>query len=422
MTGYSGADHTAETFTLLERNLSPHRAAAYRAMGGVPAQAGGAGAEIHTYDGRVLLDCRSAGGVFDFGHRPPSITAALRDALESRDIGDWMLPSLPRGRAAAALACLLPETLPYSFFTASGSEAIEFAGKLARLATGRRGVVCAERAYHGQVGLALAMSEGPGPSAREQDVVRVPFGDIDALRAAVGEDTALVCLETIPASAGVVLPPDGYLAEVRRRCDESGALLLLDEVQSGLGRTGRIWAAEHWDVRPDLLVTGKGLSGGVYPVAACSFTEEIQRSLADDPFFHPSSFGGGELAAAVVCAVVEQVSRPGLLDQVRATAAVLRTGLAEVVGRHPSVLAEVRGLGLMLALETRDEHGGLALMRAAIDHGVLATVAHNAPSTLLVMPPLIITPAQAGAVIERLDSAARTVATGSTGPALRLPI
>jgi acetylornithine/succinyldiaminopimelate/putrescine aminotransferase/acyl-coenzyme A synthetase/AMP-(fatty) acid ligase len=382
---------TAETFELLERHLSPARAAALRVLGAEVAQGAGEGVWLRTLDGRRLLDCRSAGGVFDFGHRPAALTAALREALDEGDLGDWMLPSLQRGRAARALAGILPDGLDRCVLTTSGSEAVEVAGRLARAATSRRRVVCAQRAYHGQVGLAHAMTQGPGPPPARDDVVKVPFGDLAALEAAVDNRTALVFLETIPASAGVLVPPNGYLAGARRLCDRHGTLLGLDEVQAGLGRTGRTWAAEHWGAVPDLLVCGKGLSGGLYPVAACCLGPAAHDAHNADPFFYPSSFGGSQLAAVVVCAVVDHLRDPALLPAVRARGDQLHRGLRSLVARRPDVLLGARGLGLMAGLQTRDAEAGETLMRAAIGRGVLATVAHNSPDTLLVMPPLIIT-------------------------------
>ena len=135
---------------------------------------------------------------------------------------------------------------------------------------------------------------------------------------AVSGETAAVCMETIPATAGYPIPPEDFWPGVRAICDERGALLILDEVQAGLGRTGTIWACEHWGVVPDLLVTGKGLSGGVYPISACCFGERVDAFLGEDPIFHPSSFGGSELGAVVVAAVVDTVTEPGFLAHVRA--------------------------------------------------------------------------------------------------------
>jgi acetylornithine/succinyldiaminopimelate/putrescine aminotransferase len=367
-------------------------------------------------DGKEYVNCRSSGGVFNWGHRPRFAVDALRAALdEAGDVGDWLVPSAARARAAAALATILPGDLRFTFFTPGGGEAVEVACKLARASTGRAGLVSAEHGYHGHVGFALAMDEDRDAqwfAPLVPGVTKVPFGDLAAVDRAVTDRTAAVCMETVPATAGYLVPPDDFWPGVRRICDERGALLVLDEVQSGLGRTGRIWACEHWDVVPDLLVTGKGLSGGVYPISACCFGERVDEFLGRDPFFHPSSFGGSELGAAVVEAVVARVTEPGFLDHVVAMGERLAGGLDRLCRAHPAVLAGHRGLGLMRALDTHDPGRCMALMLAAIDEGVLAVWANNKQETLLVMPPLVIEAGDVDVVVERIGRAVARVEQG----------
>lgn len=404
----------AEGFDLVSRWLSRHRADAFRALGLGLVQGHRDGVRIHDLDGRAYLNCRSSGGVFNWGHRPAFAIDALRQALdEVGDMGDWLVPSAARARGAAALARILPGDLHYTFFTPGGGEAVEVACKLARGVTGRAGIVGAEHGYHGHVGFALALDEERDNrwfAPLVPEVTKVPFGDVDALDRAVGDATAAVCMETVPATAGYLVPPDDYWPRVRSICDERGALLVLDEVQSGLGRTGRIWACEHWDVVPDLLVTGKGLSGGVYPVAACCFGERVDAFFGVDPFFHPSSYGGSELAAAVVEAVVAVLEDPALLAHVQAMAARFEAGFDELCRRHPGVLVGHHGLGLMQALDTPSPDVCGPLMLAAIDAGVLAIWANNRQQTLLVMPPLVISADEVDEVLAGLDRAAGAVA------------
>jgi putrescine aminotransferase len=401
-------------FDLVGEHLSAAKANAFRALGLSIVQGRREGVRIWDLDGKAYINCRSSGGVFDFGHRPRFAIEALTNALEDLgDMGDWLLPSAVRARAAAALARTLPGELTYTFFTPGGGEAVEVACKLARAVTGRAGIVAAEHGYHGHVGFALAMDE-------ERDtkwfrplvpgVTKVPFGDLGAVERAVDDETAAVCMETIPATAGYIVPDDDFWPGVRTICDERGALLVLDEVQSGLGRTGAIWACEHWDVVPDLLVTGKGLSAGVYPVAACCFGERVDTFFGTDPFFHPSSYGGSELGAVVVQAVVDKVTEPGFLEHVRAMGDRLAAGFDELCARHPGVLVGHRGLGLMRALDTPSSEVCSRLMLAAIEQGVLAIWANNRQETLLVMPPLVIDAAEVDEVLDGLDRAAAVAA------------
>ncbi|HSD77821.1 MAG TPA: aminotransferase class III-fold pyridoxal phosphate-dependent enzyme, partial [Solirubrobacteraceae bacterium] len=328
--------------------------------------------------------------------------------VAEHDMGDWLLASARRAEGAAALAGLLPESLRYVFFTGTGAEAVEVACKLARSVTGRPGFTCAEHGYHGHVGFSLAMDDPP-LSERYQPltpgITRVPFGDAAAAEAAIGPDTAAVIMETIPATAGYLVPPDGYFPALRERCDDAGALLILDEVQAGLGRTGRLWAFEHFGVVPDVVVVGKGLSAGLYPVAACVFGPRVEAHFAQDPFFHPSSYAGSELGARVVQAAAERYADPALLEHVRTVGERLGAGLDALVARWPDRLAGQRGLGLMRALETRSDALGFELTKRCFAHGLLAIFAFNRQSTLQVMPPLTITAEEVDEVLERLGAA-----------------
>jgi acetylornithine/succinyldiaminopimelate/putrescine aminotransferase len=397
-------------FELVGRHLSAAKANAFRALGLSIVQGRREGVRLWDLDGKAYINCRSSGGVFDFGHRPRFAIEALTRALEDLgDMGDWLLPSAVRAQGAAALARILPGDLGYTFFTPGGGEAVEVACKLARAVTSRPGIVSAEHGYHGHVGFALAMDEERdtkwfGPLV--PGVTKVPFGDLAAVERAVNDETAAVCMETIPATAGYIVPDDDFWPRVRSICDERGALLVLDEVQSGLGRTGAVWASEHWDVVPDLLVTGKGLSGGVYPIAACCFGERVDAFFDTDPFFHPSSYGGSELGAVVVQAVVDKVTEPGFLEHVRAMGERFAGGFDELCARHPDVLTGHRGIGLMRALDAPSADVCSRLMLAAIEHGVLAIWANNRQETLLVMPPLVIGAGEVDEVLDRLDRAA----------------
>jgi putrescine aminotransferase len=403
-------------FDLVGEYLSAAKAEALRALGLSIVQGRRDGVRIWDLDGNVYINCRSSGGVFDFGHRPQFAIDALTKALEDLgDIGDWLLPSAVRAQGAAALARTLPGDLRFTFFTPGGGEAVEVACKLARAVTGRTGIVAAEHGYHGHVGFALAMDE-------ERDtkwfrplvpgITKVPFGDLGAVEQAVDAETAAVCMETIPATAGYLVPDDDFWPGVRAMCDEHGALLILDEVQSGLGRTGAVWACEHWNVAPDLLVTGKGLSAGVYPIAACCFGERVDAFFGTDPFFHPSSYGGSELGAVVVHAVVEQVTAPGFLAHVRAMGDRLAAGFDELCDRHPRLLLGHRGLGLMRALDTVSSEACSRFMLAAIEAGVLAIWANNRQETLLVMPPLVTSAGEIDEILDGIGRAAASVVAG----------
>jgi putrescine aminotransferase len=403
----------SEAFDLIASFLSPHKAAAYQALGMDLVQGRREGVRVWDLDGRDYINLRSSGGVFNFGHHPRFAVEALTSALAEHDMGDWLLPSARRARGAEALAHLLPEPLRFSFFTASGAEAVEVACKLARSVTGRPGFVCAEHGYHGHVGFSLAMDDPP-LSERFQPltpgITRIAFGDVEAADRSVSDSTAAVIMETIPATGGYLIPPEGWFTHLRRLCDERGALLILDEVQAGLGRTGTLWAFERFDVVPDILIVGKGTSAGVYPIAAACFGPRVEEHFATDPFFHPSSYAGSELGARVIEAVVERYEDGELVSHVDAMGSRLAAGLDELVARYPETLAGRHGLGLMQALDTHSERLGFELTKACFAHGLLAIFAFNRQSTLQIMPPLVISAEEVDEVLERLDSAVAATA------------
>ena len=353
------------------------------------------------FSDRRLIDCHCNGGVFNLGHRNPDVVVALRAGLDHLDVGNHHLISGHRAALAERLAASTGGRLPGVVFAACGSEAIDLAIKLARGATGRPKIVSARGGYHGHTGLALAAGDpqyrdpfGPNPTGYEQ----VPFGDAAAMDAALDETTAAVLLEPIPATLGVAIPPAGYLHAVSRRCAQRGALLVLDEVQTGLGRTGRMWAHEHEGVVPDMLVTGKGLSGGIYPMAATLMTATLHAFFDTRPFVHVSTFGGAELGCVVALATLDVTETPGFLERVNVVSG--RLGAA-----FEHLPFELRRRGLMMGFRFERPDGGMAAARAAYDEGVLCAYANNDPSVLQFLPPLILDDEQVEDLIGRVRRA-----------------
>ena len=378
---------------------------------------------VHIWDlsgDKRLINCHCNGGVFNLGHRNPVVVEALREALDEWDIGNHHLISQPRAALARRLAQLAPGDLPYSVFAVGGGEAIDFALKLARAHTGRPGIISARGGYHGHTGLALAAGDaeyrapfGPMPPG----FVQVPFGDIAALSAQMSGDTAAIVLETVPATLGMPIASPGYFAELRALCDQYGALLILDEVQSGLGRTGTTWAIEHWrshdqdesGVEPDILVTGKGLSGGVYPIAATCYRAELNRFMHDNPFIHISTFGGAEVGCAVALTVLELTASPSFLQRANELAERFAGGFRLLMARYPETLLETRQLGLMIGLVFPDETCGPMMTKLLYEEGVLAIYANNDQRVLQFLPPLIMDDLEAEETLGALDRALATL-------------
>lgn len=369
-------------------HINPGKVEAFEALGVDIVMGHREGARFwHAYDDRSWINCHCNGGVFNLGHRPPAIGAALSEALEHLDVGNHHLVSTWRTAAAERLAATTAGRLPGVVFGVAGGEANDLAIKLARACTGRDGVVSAVGGYHGHTGLAVAAGD---PEYREPfrasrpEFVQVPFDDRQAIEAAVGDGTAAVILEPIPATLGMPVPSPGYLAHVRRLCDERGALLVFDEVQTGLGRTGTVWCWQQEDVVPDLMTSGKGLSFGVYPMSACLMREGVLGVFEEHPFSHMSTSGGAELGCAVVLAGLDVIEAPGFLDRVR-----------EVAERFRSELAggpfEIRGRGLFLALKFPHAGDGVTAAQELLHRGVFAVWANHDDSVLQFLPPLTIT-------------------------------
>ena len=387
-----------ETMHLAEQYLCPDRVRFLRNVGIDLVIGRREGYRIWDVDGRELIDIHLNGGVYNLGHRNPDIVAALTDALETLDIGNHHFPSTERALLAQRLVELTPGS-HYAVFASGGGEAVDLAIKSARRATGRRKIVSVTDAYHGHTGLALAAGDEQAAAnflATDPDFVRVPFNDAEALAAAI-PDAAAVILETVPATAGFPRPQPDYLPAVRRLCDDAGALYIADEVQTGLGRTGSMWGVEHFGVVPDILITGKGLSGGIYPIAATLLSERAGAWLETDGWGHVSTFGGAELG----CRVAQKV-----LDLTEAADPPIdrwTTELAALQQRHPSWLVEVRQTGLVIGLKFAHEMGGMLMTKLLFDEGVWAMFAGFDRSVLQVKPGLLMTDVEP--VIAALDRA-----------------
>jgi len=347
-----------------------------------------------------LYNCRSSGGVFNLGHRNPRIIQVLKDALDGGlDLGDHMLLSEWRALLGKKLAELMPPGITKTTFGVSGGEAIDTAIKFSRAYTKRRGCISAIGGYHGHTGFALLTGD---PDFKDPflwnfpEFKQVPFGDADAMRKAVTEDVACVILETIPATGGVLIAPEGYYPEVREICDDKGVMLIMDEVQAGLGRTGHFWAIyggmyHDENVIPDFIVCGKGMSSGVYPLSTCSYKPFIEKEVfKDDPFIHISTTGGSDLGCAVACEMLEIQSDPKFLDHVKELGTLFGNGLKEITQENSDIIKEARGRGLMWGLEFFKEEDSQLGMLSIIKEGVLLNYCGNKKDTLIIMPPLIV--------------------------------
>lgn len=355
------------------------------------------------YTKNRLINCHCNGGVFSLGHCNPRVTAALSDVLGKLDIGNHHFVSGLRAQLALRLSATFDDALPRVVFGVSGGEAVDLAIKAARGTTGRLKIVSIRGGYHGHTGLALAAGDAAfrdpfGPNL--PGFVQVPFNDVAAMDAAIDEETAGVIIEAIPATLGMPIPESGYFETVRRLCDERGARLLIDEVQTGLGRTGAWWGIQHESVVPDAIITGKGLSGGIYPITATLLSREMHEILDSEanPFVHISTYGGSELGCVAALTVLDIVGEPGFLERVRM--------LSERFGRAFAPLPfELRRRGLFMGLVFGHEMEALGALLRILQQGVFCFPAGNDRRVLQFLPPLILSDEETDDLIARMTRA-----------------
>ncbi|ACS85106.1 putrescine aminotransferase [Musicola paradisiaca] len=368
--------------------------------------------------GNEYLDCLGGYGIFNVGHRNPTVVAAVEKQLSKQPLHSQELLDPLRALLAKTLAALTPGNLKYSFFSNSGTESVEAALKLAKAYQSPRGrfsFIATHGAFHGKSLGALSATAKPMFRRPFMPLVpgfhHVPFGDIDAMKQQIvqcqrnGEGIAAVILEPIQGEGGVNLPPQHYLPAVRALCDETGALLILDEVQTGMGRTGKMFACEHYGVEPDILCLAKALGGGVMPIGATVATEEVFSVLFDNPFLHTTTFGGNPMACAAALATINVLLRDKLPEQAARQGAFLLSGLQRLAAAYPDLIVEARGLGLLQAIEFRENEIGYAFASELFQRRVLVAGTLNNAKSIRIEPPLTITHEQCCRVLQEADRA-----------------
>jgi acetylornithine/succinyldiaminopimelate/putrescine aminotransferase len=408
--------HALEQFATF---INPQKVRVLKAAGLDLIETERAGAWVRDADGRRFLDCFTSAGSFNVGRRNPRVVAAAHAALDQLDNGNFLLCSEPKARLAARLAQVAPGDLTCTMFGCGGGEAIDFAIKLARGATGRPRILSSIGGYHGHTGFALSAGGRAAFSRPFEPLMpefeRVPFGDLAALEGALDERTAAVLLEPIQGEGGIIVPPAGYLAGARAACTRTGTLLILDEIQTGLGRTGRWWASEHERVVPDIMTSAKSLGGSLVPISATIFSEQLREFLIPNPFIHLSTFGGADLACAVALEVLDVIEQTGLVAHAARVGERLLVGLDALAQRYPQVIREVRGRGLMAGIQYADDSLGPRMSYQLARHGVLAIYSGNEPSVMRLMPALVIEEAEVDFLLGALDAALQDLLSGA-GP------
>ncbi|MBX6388801.1 MAG: aminotransferase class III-fold pyridoxal phosphate-dependent enzyme [Frankia sp.] len=352
------------------------------------------GCTLWTSDGRRYLDMTSGIGVANVGHCHPRVVAAIQRQAERyahvNVYGRFAVPE--QVELVERLVSAAGPAFETAYLTSSGAESTECALKLARKYTGRPKFVAMARAYHGRTLGALSVSwrdEWRAPFAPLlEEVAFVPFDDLAAAAEAIDERTAAVIVEPIQGEGGIRIPSDGYLPGLRRLCDESGAMLIFDEVQGGMGRSGRWFAHQHWDVTPDIITMAKAVGGGL-PLGAVLSRAEVFATFVDPPLSHLTTMGGNPVACAAGIAAFDVIVEEGLLEHATAMGEYLRAELGKVQADLPGLLVDVRGRGLWCAIELSVDANPVAKLLEA--RGVLVGSVLNNAGTIRVMPPLVIT-------------------------------
>jgi len=381
----------------------------------------GEGAAFRDVLGREYIDCLGGFGMMDLGWCHAEVVRAVKAQVERSPMPSQELIDPLRGVLAKLMAQITPGDLKYSWFAASGTEAIEASIKIAKLYTQKSAFIVAVKGFHGKTLGSLSLMgkadyRAPMGTLYGGPIYHVPFGDAEAVERQleicekVGIGIAGVLFEPIQGEAGAIVPPDNFWPKVREVTKRYNVLLIADEVQTGLGRTGRMWGVDHWNVVPDILAVAKSLGGGVMPVSAVVTTEEIfEPMMYPNPFMHTTTTGGGALACAAAIAAIRVTLRDRLWEQAAAKGEYLIPKLQEFAAQYPQIYEKITGKGLLIGMHFRNPQIGYRVAAELFKRGVLVSGTLTSAQTVRIEPPLIISMEQLDEVLERLGDALKTV-------------
>ena len=359
----------------------------------------GLGAHVWDTNNKEYIDCMGGYGVALVGHRNERVVNAIKSQIDKIITVHSSLNSKTREEFLETLFKVAPKGLTQAHLNNSGAEAIEAAMKFARKFTGKKGMVAMNGSYHGKSMGALSLTFNPKYRKAFQPLVDKvtfsPFGNIESLREKIDDDTAFVILEPIQGESGIHVAPDGFLQDVRKLCDDNGILLIFDEIQAGLGRTGRMWASEHWDTAPDILCIAKGIAGGV-PMGVTMVRPDILDCISKGE--HSSTFGGNPLSCAAGTATLQALTQDGLITNADKMGKLFREGLERLKEKH-TVIRSIRGKGLMIGIELKFEVKDILM--EGIEKNLL--LLYSGRNILRLLPPLVISEEDVTKSLEILD-------------------
>ena len=360
----------------------------------------GKGSHVWDVNGKEYIDCMGGYGVALLGHQNERVVKAIKEQVDKIITVHSSLYNKTREEFLKTLIGLAPKNLTQVHLNNSGAESVEAAIKFARKFTGKKGMIAMKGSYHGKSLGALSLTFHPKYRKAFQPLVEkvsfASFGDIESLRSVIDEDTAFVILEPIQGESGIIVAPDGFLQDVRKLCDEKGILLIFDEIQAGLGRTGRLWACDHWNTAPDIMCLAKGIAGGV-PMGATLVRADILALISKGE--HSSTFGGNPLSCAAGTAALKALTEDGLVENSEKMGKIFREGLEKLKEKHP-IIREIRGKGLMIGVELKFDVRDILMN--LIKDGVL--MLYSGRNILRILPPLVISEEDVTKVLQSLDS------------------
>lgn len=368
---------------------------------------------VDPVSGKRMIDCFSSAGSFNVSRHNPVIMQALDEALEEFDLGNFGLLSEIKVRFAERLVELAPGDLSRILFAAGGGDAVDAAIKLARGATKKKTIISTVKAYHGHTGFGLSANGKEHYRHYCEPLmpgfVMLPFNDLQAVKDAIDADTAAIIVEPIQGEAGIFPGSSEYLTGLRKLCDVHGIILIFDEIQTGFGRTGKLFACEHTGVVPDIMTVAKSLGGGLYPNAAMLYRSRdiLTDFVTSNPDFHPSSVGGSDLGCAVSLKVLDYIVENKLWENAAEKGRRLKDALKTIMQENPRIIKEVRGKGLMVGLEYIHEFLGPMMADALAKHGVFAVYSGNAPQVMRFMVPITINDAELDDLIDAIKAAVK---------------
>ena len=359
----------------------------------------GLGSHVWDTDNNEYIDCMGGYGVALVGHRNERVVNAIKSQIDKVITVHSSFYNKTREEFLQTLIDIAPSGLSQVHLNNSGAESIEAAIKFARKFTGKKKMVAMKGSYHGKSMGALSLTFNPKYREPFQPLVEKvsfsPYGDVNALRDVVDKDTAFVILEPIQGESGIHVPPEGFLQEVRKICDENDSLLIFDEIQSGLGRTGSMWASEHWKTVPDIMCLAKGIAGGV-PMGVTLVRPDILAVMKKGE--HSSTFGGNPLACAAGTATLHALTQDGLIENAKSIGEKFSNGLEELKSKHP-IIREIRGKGLMIGVELKFEVKDILM--EGIKNGLL--LLYSGRNILRFLPPLVISEEDTVKTLQILD-------------------